>query len=101
MKMNGNSGSLRENSSSTSPFHAIRLKKSMSSTGCLRTPKQLWAWLEEGAYFYVCGDAHRMAKDVEAMLQRIVQEQGQMSEEAAKIYVKTLRTQKRYLADVY
>lgn len=63
--------------------------------------KELWAWLEEGAYFYVCGDAHRMAKDVETMLQQIVQEQGRMSEEAAKAYVKALRTQKRYLADVY
>lgn len=63
--------------------------------------KELWAWLEEGAYFYVCGDAHRMAKDVEAMLQRIAQEQGSMSEEAAKAYVKNLRSQKRYLADVY
>jgi sulfite reductase (NADPH) flavoprotein alpha-component len=63
--------------------------------------KELWAWLEEGAYFYVCGDAHRMAKDVEAMLQRIAQEQGGMSEEAARVYVKNLRSQKRYLADVY
>lgn len=63
--------------------------------------KELWAWVEEGAYFYVCGDAHRMAKDVDAMLHRIIQEQGRMSEEAAKAYVKTMRSQKRYLADVY
>ncbi len=63
--------------------------------------KEIWAWLEEGAYFYVCGDAHRMAKDVETMLQQIAQEQGGMSEEAAKAYVKNLRLQKRYLADVY
>lgn len=63
--------------------------------------KELWAWLEEGAYFYVCGDAHRMAKDVEAMLQKIAQEQGSMNEEAAKAYVKNLRSQKRYLIDVY
>ena len=67
----------------------------------LENAKELWAWLEDGAYFYVCGDAHRMAKDVETMLQQIVQEQGQMSEEAAKAYVKAMRTQKRYLADVY
>jgi sulfite reductase (NADPH) flavoprotein alpha-component len=67
----------------------------------LERAKQLWSWLEEGAYFFVCGDAHRMAKDVEHALQRIIQEQGQMSEEAAKAYVKTLRSQKRYLADVY
>ena len=63
--------------------------------------KELWAWLEEGAYFYVCGDAHRMAKDVEAILQKIAQEHGKMSEEASKVYVKSMRTQKRYLADVY
>ncbi|SRR5581483_4617983 len=63
--------------------------------------KDLWEWLQDGAYFYVCGDAHRMAKDVENTLQRIAQTQGGMSEEAAKTYIKSLRTQKRYLADVY
>ena len=63
--------------------------------------KDLWEWLQDGAYFYVCGDAHRMAKDVEHTLQRIVQTQGDMSEDEAKAYVKSLRTQKRYLADVY
>ncbi len=62
---------------------------------------EIWKWLQEGAYFYVCGDAHRMAKDVEAMVQQIVQEQGHMSLEAAKAYVKQIRTQKRYLTDVY
>ena len=67
----------------------------------LDNAKELWAWLQEGAFFYVCGDAHRMAKDVEAALQKIAQEQGSMSEEAAKMYIKSLRTQKRYLADVY
>lgn len=67
----------------------------------LENAKELWTWLEEGAYFYVCGDAHRMAKDVEAALQKIIQEQGMMSEEAAKVYVKNLRAQKRYLVDVY
>jgi sulfite reductase (NADPH) flavoprotein alpha-component len=67
----------------------------------LENAKELWAWLQQGAYFYVCGDAHRMAKDVESMLQKIAQEQGSMSDEAAKAYVKNLRTQKRYLADVY
>lgn len=63
--------------------------------------KELWQWLQEGAYFYVCGDAHRMAKDVETTLLQIAQEQGNMSEEAAKLYIKTLRSEKRYLADVY
>ena len=67
----------------------------------LESAKELWAWLQEGAYFYVCGDAHRMAKDVEHTLVQIAREQGGMSEEDSKAYVKGLRAQKRYLADVY
>jgi sulfite reductase (NADPH) flavoprotein alpha-component len=61
----------------------------------------LWRWLEEGAIFYVCGDAKHMAKDVEATLLRVVKEEGQLSEEAAKAYIKGLRAQKRYLQDIY
>jgi len=63
--------------------------------------KSLWNWLQEGAYFYVCGDAEEMAKDVDAMLHRIVREEGRMAEEEARLYVKGLRAEKRYLADVY
>lgn len=63
--------------------------------------KALFAWLQEGAHFYVCGDAERMAKDVDAMLHHIVQEHGTMTPEAAKVYVKTLKTERRYLSDVY
>ena len=63
--------------------------------------KDLWAWIEEGAYFYVCGDAQEMAKDVEAMLQRIFVEEGSLTEEAARHKLKEMRQQKRYLADVY
>jgi len=63
--------------------------------------QELFAWLEEGASFYVCGDANRMAKDVDAMLHAIVQEQGAMSADSAKAYIKSLRANKRYLADVY
>ncbi len=63
--------------------------------------KEFFSWLEEGAYFYVCGDANRMAKDVDSMLHAIVQEQGAMSPESAKAYIKSLRANKRYLADVY
>lgn len=67
----------------------------------LENAKDLWSWLQDGAYFYVCGDAHKMAKDVEHTLEHIAQTQGNMTEEAAKAYIKALRTQKRYLADVY
>lgn len=62
---------------------------------------ELYKWIQQGAYIYVCGDAHRMAKDVEATLQLIIQEQGNMDEAAAKAFVRKLRTDKRYLRDVY
>jgi sulfite reductase (NADPH) flavoprotein alpha-component len=61
----------------------------------------LFAWLEEGAHFYVCGDASRMAKDVATALQEVVQEQGGFSEEDAVAYVKKLKKEKRYQQDVY
>ena len=67
----------------------------------LENKATLWAWLQEGASFYVCGDAHRMAKDVEATMLEICQQEGTMSEEGAREYLKTLRKEKRYLADVY
>jgi sulfite reductase (NADPH) flavoprotein alpha-component len=64
---------------------------------------EIWKWLQEGAYFYVCGDAKRMAKDVHAMLITIAQEQGGMSPEKAKEYIEVqfAKTEKRYLKDVY
>ncbi|MES2308605.1 MAG: flavodoxin domain-containing protein [Verrucomicrobiota bacterium] len=61
----------------------------------------LWNWLQEGAYFYVCGDAQRMAKDVDETLLRIILEQGSMSEEEAKTWVSTLKKEKRYQRDIY
>lgn len=67
----------------------------------LENAKDLWSWLESGAHFYVCGDASRMAKDVDAALHQIVQEQGGKSAEAAADYVKQLKTDKRYQRDVY
>ena len=65
--------------------------------------KELWAWLQNGAYFYVCGDAKRMAKDVHQTLIEIARTQGGMSPEAAAEYVNVtlMRTEKRYLRDVY
>jgi sulfite reductase (NADPH) flavoprotein alpha-component len=62
---------------------------------------EFWKWLQEGASVYVCGDAARMAKDVNAALHRIVQEQGAMSQEAAADYVAALKDQHRYHRDVY
>lgn len=62
---------------------------------------ELFAWLEEGAYFFVCGDASRMAKDVDKALHDIIAEQGNMDEAAAAAYVKQLKADKRYGRDVY
>jgi sulfite reductase (NADPH) flavoprotein alpha-component len=62
---------------------------------------EIFDWLQQGAYFYVCGDAHRMAKDVESTLHQILQTAGGLSEQDAKAYVKQLRADKRYLRDVY
>ncbi len=64
---------------------------------------ELWRWLEGGAYFYVCGDARRMAKDVHQTLIQIVEEQGGMTREAAGQYVNVtlMKTEKRYLRDIY
>ena len=63
--------------------------------------KEIFDLLENGAYLYVCGDARRMAKDVDAALHHLVQIHGNFDEQGAKLYVKKLRTEKRYLRDVY
>ena len=64
---------------------------------------ELWRWLQGGAYFYVCGDAKRMAKDVHQALIDIAREQGGLSPEAAAEYVNVtlMKTEKRYLRAVY
>ena len=67
----------------------------------LEKKEQLWSWLGEGAVFYVCGDASRMAKDVDQALRTIAEEEGSMSEEDAAAWVKNLQKEKRYLKDVY
>ena len=62
---------------------------------------EIWSWLQEGGYFYVCGDAKRMAKDVDMALHKIAETAGGLSAEQAVDYVKQLKTEKRYLRDVY
>jgi sulfite reductase (NADPH) flavoprotein alpha-component len=61
----------------------------------------LWKWLEEGAAFYVCGDASRMAKDVDQALHEIIQVHGQKTEDQAAAYIAQLKKDKRYQRDVY
>jgi sulfite reductase (NADPH) flavoprotein alpha-component len=67
----------------------------------LENAGEIWAWLQEGGYFYVCGDAKRMAKDVDAALHKTAETAGGLSAEQAVNYVKQLKTEKRYLRDVY
>jgi sulfite reductase (NADPH) flavoprotein alpha-component len=61
----------------------------------------LWRWLQDGAHFYVCGDASRMAKDVDATLRRIAASQGGLDEAQARDWIAALARQGRYQRDVY
>ncbi len=61
----------------------------------------LWDWIKGGAFFYVCGDAERMAVDVDDALHDIIEKEGGMTEEDAKNYVKQMKKEKRYQRDVY
>lgn len=76
--------------------HKVYVQHQMKKHG-----KELFHWLKAGAYFYVCGDAKNMARDVETTLLKIIEEHGNKDEEGAKQYLKQLRTDKRYLKDVY
>jgi sulfite reductase (NADPH) flavoprotein alpha-component len=67
----------------------------------LEKGSQLWSWLNDGAVFYVCGDASRMAKDVDQALRTIALDEGSMTEEDAGAWVKSLQKERRYLKDVY
>jgi len=68
----------------------------------LENAAEIWKWIDgEGGQFFVCGDAKRMAKDVDAALRQIVQEQGRKSPEQANEYVEKLKSDKRYKRDVY
>lgn len=62
---------------------------------------ELYAWLQAGAHFYVCGDASRMAKDVDAALHQVIQRAGGKTAGQAADYVQALKTAKRYARDVY
>ncbi len=67
----------------------------------LEDASELWSWLETGAHFYVCGDASRMAKDVDAALHSVIEKAGGKSSDEAKAYVERLKAEKRYQRDVY
>jgi sulfite reductase (NADPH) flavoprotein alpha-component len=67
----------------------------------LANSQELYQWLEEGAYFCVCGDASRMAADVDQALHQVIESAGKKSAEQAAEYVKQMKADKRYLKDVY
>jgi sulfite reductase (NADPH) flavoprotein alpha-component len=82
-------------------FSRDQAEKVYVQTRMMRSAAELWGWLRQGAHFYVCGDAKRMAKDVDDALKAIVAQQGGMSPESAKAYVAEMSKAKRYQRDVY
>jgi sulfite reductase (NADPH) flavoprotein alpha-component len=77
-------------------------EKSYVQHKMLNCPDEIWKWVDsEGAHFFVCGDARRMAKDVDAALRKIIQEKGGKTEEQTNEYVEKLKADKRYKRDVY
>ncbi len=62
---------------------------------------ELFQWLEQGGYFFVCGDAYRMAKDVDQALHNVIAQHGKLSDQQAIDYVNQLKKDKRYVRDVY
>lgn len=82
-------------------FSRDQEKKIYVQSRMLEQGAEFYAWLQEGAYFYVCGDASRMAKDVDNALYEVVRQFGGLSTERAADYVDQLKKEKRYLRDVY
>jgi sulfite reductase (NADPH) flavoprotein alpha-component len=77
-------------------------EKSYVQHKMLNNADEIWKWIDgEGGQFFVCGDARRMAKDVDAALRKIIQEKGGKTEEQTNEYVEKLKADKRYKRDVY
>ena len=82
-------------------FSRDQAEKIYVQSRMLEAAAELWSWLEAGAHFYVCGDASRMAKDVDAALHTVIEKAGGKSGDEAKAYVERLKMAKRYQRDVY
>jgi len=82
-------------------FSRDQAKKVYVQDRMMQNAAELWSWLEAGAHFYVCGDASRMAKDVDAALHKIVEQSGGKNADEAKAYIAKLKSEKRYQRDVY
>jgi sulfite reductase (NADPH) flavoprotein alpha-component len=82
-------------------FSRDQAEKVYVQTRMLEHASELWKWLEEGGHFYVCGDASRMAKDVDDALHKVIETAGGKSADDAKAYVAKMKSDKRYQRDVY
>jgi len=82
-------------------FSRDQSKKVYVQNRMLENGAEIWRWLQDGAHFYICGDASRMAKDVDTALRAIIQQHGALTEERAAAYVEKLVADKRYQRDVY
>ncbi|MFF2026750.1 sulfite reductase subunit alpha [Streptomyces sp. NPDC058171] len=82
-------------------FSRDQAEKIYVQTRMREQSRELYGWLEDGAYLYVCGDASRMAKDVEAALLGVIAEQRGRGDDDAAQYLADLRRAKRYVRDVY
>lgn len=85
----------------TTAFSRDQKEKIYVQHRLLEQGEEIWKWLEDGAHFYVCGDASKMAKDVHQALMDIAVEHGGKTPEDAKAYVAALKKEKRYQRDVY
>jgi sulfite reductase (NADPH) flavoprotein alpha-component len=85
----------------TTAFSRDQAEKIYVQHRMLEHGAELFDWLQKGGYFYVCGDAKNMAKDVDAALHTIAEKHGNMTHEKAKEYVENLKKEKHYRKDVY
>ncbi len=82
-------------------FSRDQAEKIYVQTRMRENGRDLFAWLEEGGHFYVCGDASRMARDVDQALHEVIATHGKLSADGAAEYVAQMRREKRYQRDVY
>lgn len=82
-------------------FSRDQLHKVYVQDRILENAAEVWNWIKHGAFFYVCGDAKRMARDVDLALHQVIEQEGKMTMEDAKEYIKLMKKQKRYQKDVY
>lgn len=85
----------------TTAFSRDQAEKIYVQHRMLENGAEIFDWLQRGGFFYVCGDAKRMAKDVDSALHTIVEKHGNMTHEKAKEYVENMKKEKHYRKDVY